>query len=296
MASLSIGDVALMTGVAEGTLRMWERRYGFPHPERLESGHRRYGPEQVELVRRVAAARAAGTSLSVAIERATRQAERGTASLFASLREQHPELQAMTLTESAMLALSHAIEDESIARAGEPVLFASFQRPGFYSHQRRRWRELSRGAALAVVFAEFPRPRTPRNGPIEVAVEPGRPLAREWAVVCDAERYAICLVGREPPFSSAGTPSARRAFETVWSVDPAVVRDAARICARMLPELPSAVIGAGTERLEGEPVVLASDQLRLAAALTSRTLAYLAPARRRRRRPPGPSPGRRSLA
>lgn len=277
MGSLSIGDVARMTGVAEGTLRMWERRYRFPHPARLESGHRRYGPEQVELVRRVAAARAAGVSLSVAIERVTRQGGSQTTSLYASLRDGHPELQAMRLAIPAMLALSHAIEDESISRAGEPVLFASFQRVSFYRRQRRRWRELSRGAALAAVFAEFPNLRTPGDGPIEVPVETKRPLAREWAVVCDTERYAVCLVGREPPFSSADAPSARRVFETVWSVDPAVVRDAARICVGMLPKLPAAVVGAAEERLEGEPIVPAGDQLRLAAAITSRTLAYAAP-------------------
>ena len=33
-----IGDVVERTGVAEGTLRMWERRYGFPKPARLASG------------------------------------------------------------------------------------------------------------------------------------------------------------------------------------------------------------------------------------------------------------------
>ena len=57
---MSISDVVERTGVAEGTLRMWERRHGFPVPERLPSGHRRYSEEQVELVLRVLAARASG--------------------------------------------------------------------------------------------------------------------------------------------------------------------------------------------------------------------------------------------
>ena len=30
---LTIGDVAERTGVTEGSLRMWETRYGFPEPE-----------------------------------------------------------------------------------------------------------------------------------------------------------------------------------------------------------------------------------------------------------------------
>lgn len=39
---LSIGALARLCGIPVETLRNWERRYGFPAPERLESGHRRY--------------------------------------------------------------------------------------------------------------------------------------------------------------------------------------------------------------------------------------------------------------
>ena len=62
MRGLSISDVVERTGVAEGTLRMWERRHGFPVPERLPSGHRRYSDDQVESVLRVVAGRSAGLS------------------------------------------------------------------------------------------------------------------------------------------------------------------------------------------------------------------------------------------
>ena len=60
MDGLTIGQFVERTGVPEGTLRMWERRYGFPSPERLPSGHRRYGEAEVALVRRVASERSAG--------------------------------------------------------------------------------------------------------------------------------------------------------------------------------------------------------------------------------------------
>ncbi len=51
---LSIGDLAAATGIAPDTLRAWERRYGRPLAVRLPSGHRRYTPEDVVWVRRVA--------------------------------------------------------------------------------------------------------------------------------------------------------------------------------------------------------------------------------------------------
>ena len=41
-ALLTIGALSKATGVPSDTLRTWERRYGFPEPLRLESGHRRY--------------------------------------------------------------------------------------------------------------------------------------------------------------------------------------------------------------------------------------------------------------
>src|SRR5262245_22837762 len=50
----SIAAVSKLTGVSCHALRVWERRYGYPVPRRSDSGHRRYLPEQVRLLRRVA--------------------------------------------------------------------------------------------------------------------------------------------------------------------------------------------------------------------------------------------------
>lgn len=50
---LSIGALSRATGVPADTLRTWERRYGFPEPERLLSGHRRYSLATLERLRLV---------------------------------------------------------------------------------------------------------------------------------------------------------------------------------------------------------------------------------------------------
>ena len=63
-SGLAMGDLVGRTGVPEGTLRMWERRHGFPVPERLPSGHRRYRESDVELVLRVVRLRETGLSLA----------------------------------------------------------------------------------------------------------------------------------------------------------------------------------------------------------------------------------------
>jgi len=43
-----MGAVTRRTGIGEHTLRAWERRFGFPAPHRLDSGHRRYPADQVQ--------------------------------------------------------------------------------------------------------------------------------------------------------------------------------------------------------------------------------------------------------
>lgn len=42
-----MGAVTRRTGITEHTLRAWERRFGFPKPIRLPSGHRRFTVDQV---------------------------------------------------------------------------------------------------------------------------------------------------------------------------------------------------------------------------------------------------------
>lgn len=51
MLTLSIAAVERDTGLSKDTLRVWERRYGFPAPERDPSGERAYPLDQVERLR-----------------------------------------------------------------------------------------------------------------------------------------------------------------------------------------------------------------------------------------------------
>ena len=54
-ANLPIRTMSELTGVHPVTLRAWERRYGLIKPHRTAAGHRLYGAEHVELIRRVVA-------------------------------------------------------------------------------------------------------------------------------------------------------------------------------------------------------------------------------------------------
>jgi DNA-binding transcriptional MerR regulator/methylmalonyl-CoA mutase cobalamin-binding subunit len=50
---LTISAVERELGIGKDTLRVWERRYGFPNPKRDANGERRYPPDQVARLRLV---------------------------------------------------------------------------------------------------------------------------------------------------------------------------------------------------------------------------------------------------
>jgi DICT domain-containing protein len=270
---LSIGDVVRATGLTEATLRAWERRYGFPQPQREPSGHRRYAPEEVERILRVAAERERGLALPVAIERA-RLVPSPVPSLFARLRERRPDLQPMTVRKRHLIPLARAIEEESAARAERALLIGFFQRERFYRQSEARWRELAAGAECAFVFADFAQARRHEGAPAELPIDRSDPVSREWALVCEAPEHGACMVAWEPPGRSApGDPD--REFELLLSVEPAVVREAAETATALAAPLAPDVAEEAREYLEQLAPPAPESQLRLSGAITARLLSSL---------------------
>ena len=78
----------------------------------------------------------------------------------------------------------------------------------------------------------------------------------------------------EPP-SGDERPDRLRSFETLWSVEPEIVWEAARICASIVQDRMPRAIERVRPLLEADPGPPADAQLRLASAIAGRTLAYL---------------------
>ena len=274
-AVLTIGEVSRRTGIPVAGLRNWEQRYGLPRPQRLPSGQRRYREADCELLAEVLRRRASGLSLSAAMAQATASTGGGAEpSIFAGLRREHPALRVHVLAKRVLLAVTWAIEDECAARAQRPVLIGSFQRQRFYQASSARWADLASAAEQAVVFADFTRSGQGPGPVTEVAGAEGSPLRREWALICDVPDTPACVLARERP----GQEQVRdrdRVFEALWSVDPQVVRSAARIAAGLaaaaVPELAERL----ASRLREDPGPSSAD-LRRAGSLLERTLDYLA--------------------
>jgi DICT domain-containing protein len=274
---LPIKDVAERTGLAAGTIRMWEQRYGFPAPGRTAAGYRSYSDEDVEVLLRVVAFRNEGLSVPAALDRARElQGRTDRPSLYGAIVTTGRPMQARRLTKRTLIAISKAIEDETISRAAGPVVFGAFQQERHYRAVEHRYRRLAGVADVCVAFADFAAARVADGEPVLLPIRREDALGNEWAVVVDAPGYATCLLAWETLESQrdAGRREGERCFEALWTLDPATVRRAAlagaAIARRSVPE-----VGERVEALlRDRPLAFESPAPGL-TALTNRIVGYL---------------------
>lgn len=273
----AIKEVAELTGLAAGTIRMWEQRFDFPEPGRTAAGYRQYTQDDVEALRRVVAYRRRGLSVPAAIERA--RASGGPSdrpSIYAAVASGDAAVRPQVLRKSSLVAISRAIEHETLALAAEPVLFAAFQRTRFYRDVQPLYTRLAAAADAAAVFADFPAFAHPEDGPAQIPIAPGDALGNEWAVIVDAPGYAACLLAWEQPgvTDPGGQDDRERRFETMWTLDPYAVRRAATVAAQLVRRADEAYGDRCLELLADRPLAIASPAPGL-TALANRVVAYL---------------------
>ena len=277
MKGLAIKDVAERTGIAAGTIRMWEQRYGFPEPERTTAGYRLYSEEDVEALRRVLALRERGLSVPAAVERA-RGDRHGHGPAVAVRRARRA---ATSRSRSQLLTQADAARDLArdrgrgdVARGGArrvrrlparaqlPRGRAPLPRDGAHRRRRRRVRRLRRACDA-------------REGEIaEVPLEAGDALGNEWAVVIDAPGYSACLLAWEHPRSAAPVPDRERTFETLWTLDPRMVRRAAEVGASLARRADEA-LGARIEGLLADRPLAMEHPAPSLTSVTNRIVGYL---------------------
>ena len=275
MNDLAIKDVSERTGLAPGTIRMWEQRYGFPEPDRTASGYRRYTDDDVEALRRVASYRRLGLSIPAAIERVrTADLLSDRPSIYAAVANLDPSARPQLLRKSTLVALSAAIEHEALARAASPVLFASFQEERFYRAVEHRYRRLAAQADAATVFASFDEARRPASGPVEIPIDLDDAIGNEWAVVVDAPGYCACLLAWEHPREDGDGLDLARRFEAIWTVHPRATRRAAQVAAKLAGQI-DPEYGAELEALLADRPLAVESPAPGLTALANRAIAYM---------------------
>jgi DICT domain-containing protein len=275
MGALAIKDVAEQTGIAAGTIRMWEQRYGFPAPDRTESGYRRYSDDDVEALRRVASYRRLGLSIPAAISRvqASDAATTDRPSIYAAVSAIDEMARPQLLRKSTLVALSRAIEHETLAHAAAPVVFGAFQTEEAYRHVEFRYKRLARQADATTVFADFPAERREGNEPVEIPIDLDDAIGNEWAVIVDAPGYAACLLAWEHP-AQEGIDDSRRRFEAIWTLPPRAVRRACEVASRLVAQADPGY-GAELEDLLTDRPLAMEQPVPALTALTNRAIAYM---------------------
>ena len=231
----SIGVLATRTGVTPTVLRSWENRFGFPEGVRTESGHRRFDDGDVQLVRQVLEVRESGVPLQLAIDSVTRRHEQVKVdSVHAALVGRFGDLRPQKLSRRALMAASHAIEDECLARADRAVVLGAFQRGHNFAQSRHRWDELARTASWAAVVADFDDSLAPdaSTNPVRCQLPADSPLRREWTVVTLSPTYAAVLSAWEMPTA----PGKETVYESVISTHRPAVIAAARVLANVVSD------------------------------------------------------------
>lgn len=224
----SIGALAQRTGVTPNVLRTWENRFGFPTGRRTTAGHRRFTEADVLLVDEVLAARERGVPLHLAVDAVLQRSRHERAeSVHATLIREFPDLRSQRLGKSALLAASHAIEDECLARADRSVVLGTFQAGHKFARSIHRWDELGRTATWSAVLADFDEGLSADPGarPARCQLPDDSPLRREWTVVTLSSTFAAVLAAWEVP-APPGQPAT---YESVITLRRAPTLAAARV-------------------------------------------------------------------
>jgi MerR family transcriptional regulator, light-induced transcriptional regulator len=154
--TLKTSEAAALLNVSPNTLRAWERRFGYPHPQRSPGKHRLYTHGEVAALRD---ALQEGLSISSAVSRAREALTADTNSLVAAI--------AAFELERADAAMEAALALRSVERSIEEVLLPSMneigERHGFDSAP---WAFAARWAADWLVRAQRLAPAPQRPGAI----------------------------------------------------------------------------------------------------------------------------------
>lgn len=245
---LALASLSRVTGLSAHVIRVWERRYGFPQPDRTEGGHRRYSRADAERLRQAAVLTRSGMRAADAITLVRDQpasVSRGlltatsTASLVGRLTAGE-KLASLMMLREAWLALG-------LSTTLETIVFPALREIG------ERWATgqisvSAEHAASGIVLswlgslrAEFPW----NNRPVRVlvaAVEGEEHVVPIWALellLAEAGVSALALGASAPTTDVIGEAGRRRVRAVVFGIERAELKPGLRKAARLNAALPS---------------------------------------------------------
>jgi MerR family transcriptional regulator, light-induced transcriptional regulator len=178
--TLKTSEAASLLNVSPNTLRAWERRFGFPRPQRSSGKHRLYPRAEIMALR---AALEGGRPISSAVSVASDQTAASAHGLFAALMSFREELADEAMEASlALRSLERSLEEVLLpalehvrARKGHRNAYWAFATGWANAWLERTGRIVERGTAPAHVLI---------GDCTESQLDPSAPYVRALAVCC----------------------------------------------------------------------------------------------------------------
>jgi DNA-binding transcriptional MerR regulator len=224
MNGIRTNAAAVMLGISPNTLRSWERRYGFPQPQRSPGGHRQYALAQIEALKlTLAETHNVSSAISLASERGEGpSSSTRLASTFAAFDEERANrlleesLTLRSIERTIEELLLEAVADHADAEYTSPEYeFAWRHATGWLSALKRISPPATRDDAILIFDASAPgsldalhaqalelvlRRASVRTLSLTPAIEPNR-LGRALRAL---EPNAVVLTGRGAPLDAIG--------------------------------------------------------------------------------------------
>lgn len=185
-------------------------------------------------------------------------------SVLAELLQFIPNWRPQMYFKASLTALSHAMEDQVLAEADQPLVIASFQRERFYRQEAHRYQRIASSTTQVYVLAAPETEFSNRSDIYEtIAFEPDDALSEEWHLVVIGQHYASCLICRERTqiFEQEKIETAMdnsRRFEGIWTSDRSITQIAAKLLLNRIsvyrPELTTKIAEANRLYLNGDPL------------------------------------------
>ena len=156
-------------------------------------------------------------------------------SLLQELLHALPHLRAQMYFKSSLTALSHAIEDQVLARSDQPLVIACFQRERFYRQESSRYLRIAERTPSVFILAAPETDFRNHSGVYEsIAFDAEDGLSQEWHLIVISAESTVCLVCREhfqaPSVKGLELPMDQsRRFEGLWTFDREVSCTAAEL-------------------------------------------------------------------
>ena len=174
-------------------------------------------------------------------------------------------------TKVTLVEISHALEELVIADRLPTMVFTGFQESSYWRKELDRYLEMAGIAHSVTIFAGGMPPEAPGTNYIHVKLSYQDTLRQEWFLLILTKQFSTLLCGRDrlEPVED----EAHRAFDTLWTFEPDLIRDLVTLLARVVQYYRPERYQQLMQGLEDFPPC--QPEARYVTLLTSRVVNYL---------------------